>query len=124
MAPTFNVTLSGFMVRGQGLRWAIDGKTYPENPEIFNVHQGQLVKMQITNMNGMAHPMHLHGQKFIVLSRDGVLEKHFGWKDTVLVRGGETVDIVFRAEDKGDWVFHCHILEHARAGMLSIVRVN
>ena len=122
--PDFNVYLKGFMGGHMGLIWSINGKYYPDNPEIFEVDEGDLVKFRITNTQGQPHPMHLHGQKFIVLSRNGVPETDIGWKDVVMVNGGETVDILFKAEDKGDWVFHCHILEHAEAGMLSIVRVN
>ena len=72
----------------------------------------------------MAHPMHLHGQKFIILARNGVPVKDTMYRDTALIYPGESVDIGLIAEGKGSWVNHCHILEHAEAGMLGVVNVN
>ncbi len=79
--------------------------------------------MRITNTQGQSHPMHLHGQKFVILSKNGIKQDNFAWKDTVMIGNRDTIDIAFKAEEKGDWLFHCHILEHAQAGMLSIFRV-
>lgn len=122
--PDLTADLAGFMGGHRGFTWAINRKYYPETTEIFTVQKGELTKMRITNTQGQPHPMHLHGQRFIVLARNGELAEHFGWKDTVMVGNRETVDIVFIPEEQGDWVFHCHILEHAEAGMLSVVRVE
>lgn len=123
MEPTFQADLVGFMAGHMNLVWSINRKSYPDNPEIFEATEGDIVTMRIRNTQGQPHPMHLHGQKFIVLKRNGIVQEKLGWKDTVMVKGGETVDIAFRAEEKGEWVFHCHILEHAEAGMLSVVKV-
>ncbi len=121
--PDFNADLIGFMKPGKGLVWAINNKHYPETTEVFEVEEGQVVKMRITNTQGQPHPMHLHGQKFIILSKNNVKEKEYAWKDTVLLGNRETVDIAFVAEEKGEWIFHCHIFEHAEAGMMSILKV-
>ncbi|MDT8407515.1 MAG: multicopper oxidase domain-containing protein [Methylococcales bacterium] len=81
-------------------------------------------------MMAMAHPMHFHGQQFQVISRntdavrgdyaslkDGFLDG--GWKDTVLVLPGETVEIIKPFEDfQGKFLFHCHNLEHEDLGMM------
>ncbi len=107
-----------------GLRWGINGKTYPDNPETFEVEKEEFHKFKIVNRNMQLHPMHLHGQKFKVLSRNGQKVENPSWKDTVRVEGHETVEIGFKAEGEGEWAFHCHILEHAEAGMLSTLKVK
>ncbi len=67
----------------------------------------------------MQHPIHFHGQRFLVLSVDGVPTDNFVWKDTVLVPTGSTVDILIDFTNSGTWVAHCHILEHEQAGMIT-----
>ena len=66
----------------------------------------------------MHHPFHVHGAgRFLVLSRDGVPEPNLVWKDTVLTRTGETVDILLDVTNPGLWMAHCHIAEHHESGM-------
>jgi FtsP/CotA-like multicopper oxidase with cupredoxin domain len=65
------------------------------------------------------HPFHVHGAgRFLVLTRDGNTETNLVWKDTVLVRAGETVDILLDVTNPGLWMAHCHIAEHNQAGMM------
>ena len=67
----------------------------------------------------MHHPFHLHGAgRFLVLARDGQVEPNLVWKDTVLVRTGQTVDILFDVSNPGLWMAHCHIAEHMQSGMM------
>ena len=67
----------------------------------------------------MHHPFHLHGAgRFLVLARDGAPEPNLVWKDTVLVRTGQTVDIMFDVTNPGLWMAHCHIAEHMQSGMM------
>ena len=67
----------------------------------------------------MHHPFHIHGAgRFLVLSRDRVEEPNLVWKDTVLVRTGETVDILLDVTNPGIWMAHCHIAEHHEGGMM------
>jgi len=79
---------------------------------------------EISNATSMAHPFHIHGQQFQVLSRSmGEVPAHeLGWKDTVLVRRGEIVRVIKRhtdfADPAGHFMFHCHILEHEDRGMM------
>jgi glycine/D-amino acid oxidase-like deaminating enzyme len=64
-------------------------------------------------------PNHVHGAgRFLVLSRDGVTEPNLVWKDTVLVRAGDTVDILLDVTNVGRWMAHCHIAEHHESGMM------
>ena len=72
----------------------------------------------------MQHPIHLHGQRFLVLSEDGMENDNLAWKDTVLVPTGKTVDILVEFSNPGNWAMHCHILEHAEAGMITEVIVT
>jgi FtsP/CotA-like multicopper oxidase with cupredoxin domain len=66
----------------------------------------------------MHHPFHVHGAgRFLILSR-GVVEPNLVWKDTVLVRTGETVDILLEVTNAGLWMAHCHIAEHHESGMM------
>ena len=67
----------------------------------------------------MHHPFHIHGAgRFLVLARDGAPEPNLMWKDTVLIRTGETVDILFDVTHPGVWMAHCHIAEHMHSGMM------
>jgi FtsP/CotA-like multicopper oxidase with cupredoxin domain len=84
---------------------------------------GERVKIRLVNEmdsdHPMHHPFHLHGAgRFLVLSRDGVPEPNLVWKDTVLVRTGQTVDILFDVTNPGLWMAHCHIAEHMQSGMM------
>jgi FtsP/CotA-like multicopper oxidase with cupredoxin domain len=84
---------------------------------------GDRVKIRLVNEmdsdHPMHHPFHLHGAgRFLVLARDGVVESNLVWKDTVLVRTGQTVDILFDVTEPGLWMAHCHIAEHMQSGMM------
>jgi FtsP/CotA-like multicopper oxidase with cupredoxin domain len=84
---------------------------------------GDRVKIRLVNEmdsdHPMHHPFHLHGAgRFLVLARDGVVEPNLVWKDTVLVRTGQVVDILFDVSNPGLWMAHCHIAEHMQSGMM------
>ena len=66
----------------------------------------------------MQHPIHFHGQRFLVSSIDGKVPATIGWKDTVLVPFGSTYDILLEASNPGSWMAHCHISEHLEAQMM------
>jgi FtsP/CotA-like multicopper oxidase with cupredoxin domain len=97
------------------------GKVNGDIDWTFNV--GDQVKIRVVNEmessdHPMHHPFHIHGERFLVLARDGVEESNLVWKDTVLVRTGEIVDILMDASNPGRWMAHCHIAEHAESGMM------
>jgi len=84
---------------------------------------GDRVKIRLVNEmdsdHPMHHPFHLHGAgRFLVLARNGQVEPNLVWKDTVLVRTGQTVDILFDVSNPGLWMAHCHIAEHMQSGMM------
>src|ERR671911_453912 len=107
------------------MRWKlIDRDADAENAAIdWRFRVGDQVRIRLLNeMAGdhpMHHPFHVHGAgRFLVLSRDGVVEPSLVWKDTVLVRTGETVDILLDVSNPGLWMAHCHIAEHHESGMM------
>ena len=113
------------MTTPANMRWKIvDRATGAENTAIdWRFRLGDQVKIRLVNeMAGdhpMHHPFHVHGAgRFLVLSRDGVAEPNLMWKDTVLVRTGETVEILLDVSNPGRWMAHCHIAEHHESGMM------
>jgi FtsP/CotA-like multicopper oxidase with cupredoxin domain len=102
----------------------VDTATGKENWEIDWAFQvGDLVKIRLVNDmdqdHPMHHPFHIHGAgRFLILTRDDVVEPNLAWKDTVLVRSGETVDILLDVTNPGLWMAHCHIAEHNQSGMM------
>ncbi|MXX54233.1 MAG: multicopper oxidase family protein [Gemmatimonadetes bacterium] len=106
------------------VRWILrDEAVGTENAEIdWRFRLGDVVKIRLRNdadaFHPMHHPIHLHGQRFLVLSRDGVPNRNLAWKDTVLVPVGSTVDLLMEASNPGEWMIHCHIAEHLDAGMM------
>jgi FtsP/CotA-like multicopper oxidase with cupredoxin domain len=90
---------------------------------MLTVEHGRTVVMAMTNMTAWPHPMHLHGHAFRVISRNGQPTRFREWQDTVLMLARERVEIAFVADNPGDWMFHCHILEHQAAGMMGVIRV-
>ncbi|MFD1647898.1 multicopper oxidase family protein [Haloarchaeobius litoreus] len=108
---TFDLTLS--RGRGQSYTWTIDGQAYPD-ADPLQIRPGEHVRIRMTNMSPVVHPMHLHGHFFQVGN---------AIKDTVIVpgqRGQVTID--FHADNPGRWLFHCHNLYHLDAGMARVVR--
>lgn len=126
-----------------GMRFLINGRSYRPEEISLEVKRGAVEVWSITNpMQGMPHPMHIHGFNFQVLERlnspqqvsasvrfdGGRTVSDLGWKDTVLVWPGETVNIAldFAHDFPGsqDYVFHCHNLEHEDGGMMINYRVQ
>ena len=107
------------------MRWKlVDRATGAANAAIdWQFTEGDRVKIALVNEmdsdHPMHHPFHLHGAgRFLVLARDGAPEPNLVWKDTVLVRTGQTVDILFDVTEPGLWMAHCHIAEHMQSGMM------
>ncbi len=117
------------MSMGSMMKWKmVDQETGAANDKLtYTANVGDKVKIRIINKKDSAHPMqhpiHFHGQRFLVLADNGVENTDFVWKDTVLVPAGHTVDILLDASNPGDWMFHCHIAEHLSNGMMGLFRV-
>jgi FtsP/CotA-like multicopper oxidase with cupredoxin domain len=109
----------------ENMRWKlVDRSDDAENHAIdWQFRVGDRVKIRLVNEmdsdHPMHHPFHIHGAgRFLVLARDGAAEQNLVWSDTVLVRTGETVDIVLEVTNIGRWMAHCHIAEHHESGMM------
>ncbi|MBL4692264.1 MAG: multicopper oxidase family protein [Magnetovibrio sp.] len=108
-----------------GRVWALNGvaaHTTAMAP-ILTAKLGSTNVITVRNDTGFPHPMHLHGHAFRILKTNGVDKPHQPWVDTVLMEPRGTAEIAFVADNPGDWLFHCHILEHVIGGMLSVIRV-
>lgn len=122
-APDQIYTLDGLGGHMMSLDWGINEDRYGEDtPTQYQLDQAY--KIQLKNTSVQLHPMHFHGQFFMVVARDGEMLTQARWQDTVLVLPEETVDIVMMPRDKGEWAMHCHILEHADAGMMTTFTVD
>ena len=116
--------MMGAMSNVDNVKWKIvDQNTGKENADIdWTFKNGQPAKIRIFNdpksMHPMQHPIHFHGQQFLVLAVNGVKQTNLVWKDTVLVPAGQTVDILLNPTNPGEWMAHCHVAEHLEAGMM------
>jgi len=75
-------------------------------------------------LHGMQHPIHVHGQRFLVLAVNGVRNQNLVWKDTALVPAGSAVDILLELSNPGHWMLHCHTAEHLTAQMMTSFTVE
>jgi FtsP/CotA-like multicopper oxidase with cupredoxin domain len=91
---------------------------------LLTLEQNRSYIFTMTNVTAWHHPIHLHGHSFRVISRNGSKTPYFEWQDTVLMGPRERIEIAFVADNPGDWMFHCHILEHMAAGMMGVIRVT
>jgi FtsP/CotA-like multicopper oxidase with cupredoxin domain len=115
-----------------GIQWTINGQAFrhdghstshahhPETP----LPVGQWSKLRFTNESFRLHPMHIHGLFFKLLSRNGVPADEPFWRDTVLLKSKETVEVGTVPLETGSWMMHCHILEHAESGMMTLLEVR
>ena len=72
--------------------------------------------VEFVNQTSWHHPIHLHGHVFRVLGKDH-------WADSVLLDPDSRAEIAFVADNPGDWMLHCHVLEHQASGMMALVHV-
>ncbi len=116
--------MMNWVSNGINLEWVLrEPSTQRENMDIeWMFEQGDVVKIRLFNdpesFHPMAHPVHLHGQRLLVLERNGVRTRNLVWKDTVMIPVGTTVDLLVELTNPGDWMLHCHIAEHLQAGMM------
>ncbi len=122
--------LMNWLSNSTQVTWVLrDDATGLENMDIgWRVPRGSVVTIRIFNdpksFHPMQHPIHLHGQRMLVLERDGVRNPNMAWKDVVLIPVGSTVDLLVDASNPGTWMLHCHIAEHLGAGMMAVLKVE
>jgi FtsP/CotA-like multicopper oxidase with cupredoxin domain len=115
---------------GRQVTWVLrDPATGRENMEVdWRFRRGDLVKLRLANerrsFHAMQHPVHLHGQRFLVLAVNGEPSDNLVWKDTVLLPAGATVDLLVEMTNPGRWMLHCHIAEHLSADMMMAFTVE
>lgn len=99
----------------------VDDDTGKVNMDIaWRFKKGTLSKIRVKNdFESMQHPIHFHGQRFLVISSNGEDVDDGQWKDTYLLKSGETADLLLELSNPGIWMFHCHNLPHARAGLMT-----
>lgn len=125
-----DMSAMNMMSSASTVKWnIIDQDTGKRNMDIdWKFKMGDKVKIRITNdgssMHPMQHPIHFHGNRFLIVDKNGVPQTNLVWKDTVTVPAGEYVDIILDISNPGLWMAHCHILEHIEAGMMLTYKVE
>jgi suppressor of ftsI len=114
---------------GREVEWTITDDQGRSNMDIaWSFALGERVKLRIENRfdvaHAMAHQIHLHGQRFVVLARNGVPNEPLGWKDTAVIPAGESMDLLVEMTNPGRWMLHCHIAEHLGTGMMMLFEVR
>ena len=108
--------------------WALDGKSWPEHghrnlpPPLMTFRRGEHVALEFFNATPHPHPMHIHGHTMKILSCSR-LKRPVHLADTVLVMPNERVEAAFVASNPGNWMIHCHIIEHQDTGMMAWFKV-
>jgi len=113
------------MMGGHGMGWSINGVSASghDMAPMIALARGSSCILAVRNETAWYHPIHLHGHSFRVITRNGQPTRDREWRDTVLLPPRGTTDIAFVADNPGDWMLHCHILDHQDGGMMAVIRV-
>ena len=118
----------GGMAGHAGAIWSVNGQSVPEGDHrhepLLQLDLGRSYVLELINDTAWHHPIHLHGHVFRVVSRDGRRSARRVWADTVLLPPRGRAEIAFVAENPGDWMLHCHVLEHQASGMMATFKVG
>jgi len=112
-----------------GVEWTINERAFaghdqtPAGP-FERLAPGRWHRIRFVNESFRLHPMHVHGQFFKVIARGGAPVDEPYFRDTVLLKAKETVDVGMVPLERGPWMVHCHIQEHAEAGMMTVLEVQ
>jgi FtsP/CotA-like multicopper oxidase with cupredoxin domain len=107
----------------QPYAWNINGEAYP-HAEPITAAKDEWLKFVLDNPTGMDHPFHLHGHYFYVLGAPDRLNLvDPPRKDTVNVRAGRQLVLLWKADNPGRWFFHCHIEWHVATGMARVIEI-
>ena len=124
--PTLQFELQAQRGGPYGIAWTLNGEAATDHVHHHGGHLtlGRFARLRFVNASYRLHPMHTHGMFFKVLARNGVPVDEPFFRDTTLVHAQETVDVGLVPLDPGRWMMHCHILEHAEAGMMTTLDVE
>lgn len=110
--------LSGQDFRDTGQLWAMNNVANLAEAPLFAARRGETIVLNVHNDTAFAHAMHTHSHHFRIIERQGVkIDGTSPWHDTFLIASGETAKIALVCDNPGKWLLHCHMLEHAAAGM-------
>ncbi len=104
-----------------GQIWTFNGVAGLTDTPLAEVALGETLRIPLINDTAFAHALHLHGMHFQEILADG---SYGPLRDTILIERQERREIAFTASNAGDWVFHCHMLSHQAAGMITWVKVT
>jgi FtsP/CotA-like multicopper oxidase with cupredoxin domain len=111
----------------KGMFWTVNGTPVPEDRHhhapLVTLERGRSVVFELVNDTRWHHPIHIHGHVFSVASRNGKPDPRGESGDTVLLDPQSRAEIAFVADNPGDWMLHCHVLEHQATGMMATIRV-
>ncbi len=144
-ADHYDLTLQGGMMSGMGGMqgagmmhgmtgmgrspvWAVNGMSmtgdgHARMEPALTFQRGRSIMLAMRNETAWWHPMHFHGHSLAVLSRNGKPVPHRQWQDTVLMAPKDVVEVAFVADNPGDWMLHCHVMDHQMAGLMTVLRV-
>jgi FtsP/CotA-like multicopper oxidase with cupredoxin domain len=110
----------------QGYVWAINDVVANklDMTPLIDVPRGTSVRLSLSNETAFPHPMHLHGHHMKILSIDDTAVTDTKWVDSPLLMPNQKMELAFVADNPGDWLFHCHALEHHAAGLGALVRIS
>jgi FtsP/CotA-like multicopper oxidase with cupredoxin domain len=125
--PGMGGMMGGMMGGRQRMAWTVNGKVMPDDGHahepILELALGRSYVLELVNDTQWHHPIHLHGHVFRVITRDGKPTRRREWLDTVLIDPRSRAEIALVADNPGNWMIHCHILEHQASGMMAVIRV-
>ena len=104
--------------------WAFNGQIGDYSTLFAEIDQNELISLDVYNDTAWRHAMHLHGHHFWVMSDDPTLALPLSQRDTWLMQPQERISLVFKADNPGLWLFHCHVLEHAASGMGAVLSID
>lgn len=132
--PPFPGVAVGSLCLSRALFWTINGKVWPGGfsqtqsgpgvpiAPLAVLDRGRTYLFELKNGTPFSHPIHLHGYAFTVLSASK-FRRPVHLADTVLLLPDERIELAFVADNPGNWMFHCHIIEHQESGMMGYIRV-
>jgi suppressor of ftsI len=119
-----------WLATGADVQWVLrDDSTRKENMDVvWTFRRGDLVRLRLVNdrhtLHPMQHPIHIHGQRFLVLAQNGIPSDNFVWKDTFMLPVGSTAELLVEMSNPGRWMLHCHIAEHLESAMHMVFSVK
>jgi FtsP/CotA-like multicopper oxidase with cupredoxin domain len=112
----------------RALAWSVNGRAVAEHAHhhepLLSLQRGRSYVIELVNDTSWHHPIHLHGHAFRVLSQKGAAHPQRPLMDSVLLEPDSRAEIALVADNPGDWMLHCHVLEHQASGMMGLVRVG